>query len=84
MTEANNLFPVAFRNIDDVAVLKNIRKWVGESVFWRMTVKTPTDCTTIISQQIPAFLCRSCLECLAVLEDLSDGCGKVGQVRLGT
>lgn len=40
-TEANKDVPEQFRIVDDVAVLKNIRKWVGKDVWYKMTVTTP-------------------------------------------
>ncbi|KAH8777440.1 hypothetical protein F5883DRAFT_409475 [Diaporthe sp. PMI_573] len=40
-TEANKDLPENFRIVDNVAVLKNIRKWVGQDVWHKMTVTTP-------------------------------------------
>lgn len=40
-TEANKDVPEQFRIVDDAAVLKNIRKWVGNDVWYKMTVETP-------------------------------------------
>ena len=40
-TELARYMPEKFRVVDDVAVLMNVRKWVGEEVFYRMTVHTP-------------------------------------------
>lgn len=40
-TEANRYIPQKFQTIDDVAVLKNIREWVGLDVWRLMTVETP-------------------------------------------
>lgn len=40
-TEANKDVPEQFRVVDDAAVLKNIRKWVGRDVWYKMTVTTP-------------------------------------------
>lgn len=40
-TEANKDVPEQFRVVDDAAVLKNIRKWVGRDVWYKMMVTTP-------------------------------------------
>lgn len=40
-TEATRYVPEPFRKIDNEAVLKNIRKWVGYEVWRQMTVVTP-------------------------------------------
>jgi len=40
-TEANKDLPENFRIVNNVAVLKNIRKWVGQDVWHKMTVTTP-------------------------------------------
>jgi predicted TIM-barrel fold metal-dependent hydrolase len=40
-TEANRYVPEDFRVIDDGAIIENIKKWVGEKLWWRMTVETP-------------------------------------------
>ncbi|KAG6355138.1 hypothetical protein INS49_004219 [Diaporthe citri] len=40
-TEANKDVPEQFRVVDDAAVLKNIRKWVGKDVWYKMMVTTP-------------------------------------------
>lgn len=40
-TEENKNIPEKSRTVDDVAVLKNIRKWVGPSLWRKMTVETP-------------------------------------------
>lgn len=40
-SEATKDVPEPFRPVDDEAVLKNIRGWVGPELWWRMTVATP-------------------------------------------
>lgn len=40
-SEETKYEPEDFRKVDDVAVLKNIRRWVGPRVWWMMMVETP-------------------------------------------
>ena len=40
-SEAAKDIPEPFRDVDDVAILKNIREWVGPQVWYSMTVTTP-------------------------------------------
>ncbi|OJD33312.1 transcriptional family amidohydrolase family protein [Diplodia corticola] len=40
-SEATKYVPEPFRKVDDEAVLKNIRKWVGPELWHQMTVVTP-------------------------------------------
>jgi predicted TIM-barrel fold metal-dependent hydrolase len=40
-SEATRDLPETFRDVDNEAVLKNIREWVGPEVWYMMTVVTP-------------------------------------------
>jgi predicted TIM-barrel fold metal-dependent hydrolase len=40
-TEANRYVQEGFRDVDDGAIIENIKKWVGEELWRRMTVETP-------------------------------------------
>lgn len=40
-SQATRDIPEAFRVVDNVAILENIRKWVGPRLWWKMTVETP-------------------------------------------
>ena len=40
-TEATKNVPEEFRKVDNEAVLRNIREWVGPEVWHEMTVVTP-------------------------------------------
>lgn len=40
-SEENKYIPEPFRDVDNVAVLKNIRKWVSADVWEKMMIKTP-------------------------------------------
>jgi predicted TIM-barrel fold metal-dependent hydrolase len=40
-TEETKYTPDPFREVDDTAVFKSIREWVGPEVWWKMTVETP-------------------------------------------
>lgn len=40
-SESTKDVPEPFRVVDNVAILKNIRKWVGPKLWWKMTVDTP-------------------------------------------
>ncbi|PVH72087.1 hypothetical protein DL98DRAFT_660250 [Cadophora sp. DSE1049] len=40
-SEATKDIPEPFRDVDNVAILKNIREWVGPQVWYSMTVTTP-------------------------------------------
>ncbi|KAL1864992.1 hypothetical protein Daus18300_007339, partial [Diaporthe australafricana] len=40
-TEVNKNVPEQFRTVDNGAVLRNIRNWVGQDVWYKMTVTTP-------------------------------------------
>lgn len=39
-TEVNKYIPEPFRQVDDIAAIKNIRKWVGEQLWKKITVET--------------------------------------------
>ena len=41
-SEATRWRQQGFREVDDAAVMRNVREWVGEEVWYQMTVVTPT------------------------------------------